>query len=106
MSIAVCSGLVTIQWINLLCGQAFGFKFHCQKLNDLVTIEGTFCCMIYISWVDGYFVLSSILMSVLGIFALVLLKESQWVISNFNAGQSTLTNDCVASSQARNVKAP
>ena len=68
MSIAVCSGLVTIQWINLLCGQAFGFKFHCQKLNDLVTIEGTFCCMIYISWVDGYFVLSSILMSVLGTF--------------------------------------
>lgn len=49
--------------------------------------------MIYISWVDGYFVLSSILMSVLGIFALVLLKESEWVISNFNARQSTLTND-------------
>lgn len=69
MCVNVDGGLVTIQWINLLCGQAFGFKFHCQKLNDLMTVEGTFCCMIYISWVDGYFVLRSIPMSVLGIFA-------------------------------------
>ena len=49
---AVCSGLVAIQWINLICGQAFDFKVHCQKLNDLVTIGGAFCSMLNISWVD------------------------------------------------------
>lgn len=59
-----------------------GFQFQgaLSKISDLVTIEGE--VLFYISWADGYFVLSSILTSVLGIFVLVLSKESQWLVNS------------------------